>query len=50
MFDPGAIGITEEIIARLDRACLLIDKRDTIVNDVDAPIRAAWGTEMVSFR
>ncbi|OBF57093.1 carboxylesterase [Mycobacterium sp. 852002-50816_SCH5313054-b] len=33
-----------------DRACLLIDKRDTIVNDVDAPIRAAWGTEMVSFR
>ncbi|SPM31092.1 carboxylesterase/lipase family protein [Mycobacterium terramassiliense] len=33
-----------------DRACLLIDKRDAIVNDVDAPIRAAWGTQMVSFR
>lgn len=33
-----------------DRACLLIGKRDTIVNDVDAPIRAAWGTRMVSFR
>ncbi|MCV7091902.1 carboxylesterase/lipase family protein [Mycobacterium interjectum] len=33
-----------------DRACLLIDKRDTIINDVDATIRAAWGTQMVSFR
>ena len=33
-----------------DRACLLIDKRDTIGHDVDAPIREAWGSEMVSFR
>jgi para-nitrobenzyl esterase len=33
-----------------DRACLLIAKRDTVVRDVDARIRAAWGTEMVSFR
>jgi para-nitrobenzyl esterase len=33
-----------------DRACLLIDKRDTITTDLDAPIRAAWGSEMVSFR
>ena len=33
-----------------DRACLIIDKRDTVANDVDAHIRAAWGSEMVSFR
>ncbi|OBA75002.1 carboxylesterase [Mycobacterium sp. 1554424.7] len=33
-----------------DRACLVIDKRDRVASDLDAPIRAAWGTEMVSFR
>ena len=33
-----------------DRACLIIDKRDTVANDLDAHIRAAWGSEMVSFR
>ena len=33
-----------------DRACLVIDKRDAIVHDVDAHIRAAWGSEVVSFR
>jgi para-nitrobenzyl esterase len=33
-----------------DRACLIIDKRDAIVHDVDARIRAAWGSEVVSFR
>ncbi|MGO9695380.1 MAG: carboxylesterase/lipase family protein [Mycobacterium sp.] len=33
-----------------DRACLVINKRDTVVHDVDARIRAAWGSEMVSFR
>jgi para-nitrobenzyl esterase len=33
-----------------DRACLIIDKRDTVVHDLDAQIRAAWGSEMVSFR
>jgi para-nitrobenzyl esterase len=33
-----------------DRACLIIDKRDSVVSDVDARIRAAWGSEMVSFR
>ena len=32
------------------RACLLIDKSDTVAGDVDAHIRAAWGSEMVSFR
>lgn len=34
----------------VDRACLLIDKRDTLASCVDAHIRAAWGDEMVSFR
>jgi para-nitrobenzyl esterase len=33
-----------------DRACLIIGKRDTVVHDVDAHIRAAWGSEIVSFR
>ena len=33
-----------------DRACLVIDKRDAIVHDVNAHIRAAWGTQMVGFR
>jgi para-nitrobenzyl esterase len=35
---------------RTDRACLIIDRRDTVARDVDAHIRAAWGSEMVSFR
>ncbi len=33
-----------------DRACLIIDKRDAVVHDVDAHIRAAWGSEVVGFR
>ncbi len=33
-----------------ERACLIIGKRDTVARDVDAHIRAAWGSEMVSFR
>jgi para-nitrobenzyl esterase len=33
-----------------DRACLLIGARDTVVHDVDAGIRAAWGSEVLSFR
>jgi para-nitrobenzyl esterase len=33
-----------------DRACLIIDRHDDVVHDLDARIRAAWGTEMVSFR
>ncbi|TAM63913.1 carboxylesterase/lipase family protein [Mycobacterium sp.] len=33
-----------------DRACLVIDKNDALAHDVDANIRAAWGSEMVSFR
>jgi para-nitrobenzyl esterase len=33
-----------------ERACLLIDKRDRVEHDIDAHIRAAWGSEMVGFR
>jgi para-nitrobenzyl esterase len=33
-----------------DRACLLIDRHDTVVNDVDLHIRTAWGSEVLSFR
>lgn len=33
-----------------DRACLVIDKRDRLAHDLDANIRAAWGSEMVGFR
>jgi para-nitrobenzyl esterase len=33
-----------------DRACLIMDRRDAIVHDVDAHIRAAWGSEVVGFR
>jgi para-nitrobenzyl esterase len=33
-----------------DRACLIIDRHDDVVHDLDAHIRAAWGTEMVGFR
>jgi para-nitrobenzyl esterase len=33
-----------------DRACLIIGKRDTVGHDIDAHIRATWGSEMVSFR
>ncbi len=33
-----------------DRACLIIGKRDTVGHDIDAHIRATWGSEVVSFR
>ncbi|UXA05777.1 carboxylesterase/lipase family protein [Mycobacterium sp. SMC-2] len=33
-----------------DRACLIIDGRDTVARDVDANILAAWGSQMVGFR
>jgi para-nitrobenzyl esterase len=33
-----------------DRACLVIDRRDDVVHDLDSRIQAAWGAEMVSFR
>ncbi len=33
-----------------DRACLIIGRHDAVAHDVDANIRAAWGSQMVSFR
>ncbi|HUL98368.1 MAG TPA: carboxylesterase/lipase family protein [Mycobacterium sp.] len=33
-----------------DRACLIIDKQDALVHDIDAHIRAAWGSDVVGFR
>jgi para-nitrobenzyl esterase len=33
-----------------DRACLVIDRQDTVVNDVDLHIRSAWGSQVLSFR
>ena len=33
-----------------DRACLIIDRRDAIVNDIDLHIRATWGSQVLSFR
>ncbi|OMC23264.1 carboxylesterase/lipase family protein [Mycobacterium colombiense] len=36
--------------AQDDRSCLIIGRTDALAHDVDAEIRAAWGSEMVSFR
>jgi para-nitrobenzyl esterase len=36
--------------AEADRACLLIDRQDSVVNDIDLHIRSAWGSEVLSFR
>ncbi len=33
-----------------DRPCLVIDRHDNVVHDLDARIRNAWGADMVSFR
>jgi para-nitrobenzyl esterase len=33
-----------------DRACLLIDRQDSVVNDIDTDIRAIWGTQVLNFR
>jgi para-nitrobenzyl esterase len=43
--EPGWTPYTEN-----DRSCLIIDRHDSLEHDVDANIRAAWGSEMVSFR
>ncbi len=32
-----------------DRATLLIDKQDSVVDDLDRDVRAAWGNEVLSF-
>jgi para-nitrobenzyl esterase len=33
-----------------DRACLLIDRVDSVVNDIDRDIRAMWGDRVLNFR
>ena len=33
-----------------DRACLLIGRDDTVVNDIDLHIRATWGSQVLNFR
>jgi para-nitrobenzyl esterase len=33
-----------------DRATLVIDKRDAVVDDLDAHLRLAWGDDVLSFR
>lgn len=33
-----------------DRACLLIDRVDSVVNDVDRDIRSMWGDQVLNFR
>jgi para-nitrobenzyl esterase len=33
-----------------DRACLVIDRQDSVANDVDLHIRSAWGSQVLSFR
>jgi para-nitrobenzyl esterase len=33
-----------------DRATLLLDKSDAVVEDPDRPLREAWGTDVLSFR
>jgi para-nitrobenzyl esterase len=33
-----------------DRACLVIDREDSVANDVDLHIRSAWGSQVLSFR
>ena len=33
-----------------DRAALVVDKSDTVVADLDGPMRQAWGDDVLSFR
>ena len=33
-----------------DRATLVIDKQDAVVDDLDRDVRAAWGDDVLSFR
>lgn len=32
------------------RQTLVIDRQDAVVSDLDAPLRAAWGDEVLTFR
>ena len=33
-----------------DRACLVVNRHDRVVHDVDGPIRQMWGTDVLNFR
>ncbi|BCI86170.1 hypothetical protein NIIDMKKI_13760 [Mycobacterium kansasii] len=33
-----------------DRACLVINRTDSVARDLDGHLRAAWGGEVVGFR
>jgi para-nitrobenzyl esterase len=47
----GLDGEPEWLLYReADRACLVVDRRDSVVNDVDLHIRSAWGSHVLSFR
>lgn len=46
----GPAGEPEWTPYQTDRACLVIDKRDAVEHDIDAHIRATWGSEVVGFR
>ncbi|BBY83631.1 carboxylesterase/lipase family protein [Mycolicibacterium pulveris] len=35
---------------RDDRACIVIDTEDRVVDDLDADVRSAWGDQVLSFR
>ena len=48
---PGQSGEPEwTAYQQADRACLVIDSHDDVVQDLDARIQSTWGAEMVSFR
>ena len=32
-----------------DRATLVIDKQDSVIDDLDADVRSAWGDDVLSF-
>jgi para-nitrobenzyl esterase len=49
--DPaGAPGEPAWRPYREDRATLVIDKQDSVVDDLDGSLRAAWGDDVLSFR
>ncbi len=48
---PGLVGDPEwRSYCRDDRATLVIDKQDAVVDDPDRAFRAAWGDDVLSFR
>jgi para-nitrobenzyl esterase len=52
--DGKPIGLPDEPdwtpYQEADRASLVIGRRDAVVSDIDADIRAAWGNEVLNFR